>query len=350
MKRIIYHYDMDAFYSSIEERENPKLKGKAFVVGGGVTCTASYEARKYGVRSAMVVSEAKKLCPNLIVLPVNMKLYHEVSDQIHNLILKITDKVEFIASDEGYIDLTGIIEDDPVVKERFAKKFQKRILEITGLTCSVGVGYNKLSAKIASDINKPHGFYMFNNESEFVQYISDKPLRTMPGVGKKSIVELEKDGLFKVSDLHKISILELNRRYGDSRAAMLYYFSRGIDDSPVEHQRKTHSIGSENTYREPLEGEEKIAAELEQLFKKVHERLLEDRLFCKTVNIKIRYSNFHTITRSHTLSSYTNSSFHLHEGMEQLISEIQDFSSIRLVGFSLSNLSQNYVEQLQFPL
>lgn len=348
MSRIIMHYDMDAFYTSIEERENPKLKGKPFVVGGGVTCTASYEARKFGVRSAMAVFEAKKLCPNLIVLPVNMKLYHEVSNLIHNLILKITDKVEFIASDEGYIDLTGIIQDTPGAKERFAKRFQKRIFEITGLTCSAGIGYNKLTAKIASDINKPAGFFLFNSEQEFINYISEKPLKIIPGVGKKSILELEKDALFKVSDLQKISILELNRKYGDSRAAMLYYYSRGIDDSPVEHRRKAHSIGNENTYREPLESEERIGSELESLFKRVHERLNEEKLFCKTVNIKIKYSNFKTITRSQTLGRFTNSAFELHEAMLQLLSEIQNFSNIRLVGFSLSNLSQNFSEQLEF--
>lgn len=348
MDRIILHYDMDAFYASIEERENPKLKGKAFVVGGGVTCTASYEARKFGVRSAQAVFEAKKLCPALIVLPVNMELYQEVSDLIQSLILKITHKVEFIAKDEGYIDLTGIVLNNHESKMKFALKFQKRIKEITELTCSVGIGYNKLTAKIASDINKPAGVYIFKNSEEFLKYISQKPIGIMPGVGKKLSEELKLEGIESVEEIKKISYLLLNRKYGNSRADLLYYYSRGIDDSPVEYIRKPHSIGSENTYRDPLQGEERIMLEFDQLLKKIYERLTEEKLFCKTVNIKIRYTDFKTVTRSLALGGYTNSYRRIKEGLETLISEFDEFENIRLVGFSLSNLSENYARQLKF--
>lgn len=347
ISRLIMHYDMDAFYSSIEERENPKLKGKPFVVGMGVTCTASYEARKYGVRSAQPVFEAKKLCPNLIVLPVNMELYEDVSNLIHSLVLKITHKVEFIAKDEGYIDLTGIVKNEEEAKRKFGERFQKRIKEITGLTCSVGIGYNKLTAKIASDINKPAGLYIFNRESEFIKYISNKPVRIIPGVGKKFCEELNSQGVTTVEDVRKFSYLELNRKYGNSRADMLYYYSRGIDDSPVEYIRKPHSLGSENTYRDSLQGEERILLEFDQLFKKIYERLIEERLFCRTANIKIRYSDFKTITRSISLGGYTNSYRVIKESLDKLISELEDFNNIRLVGFSLSNLSENFAKQLK---
>ncbi|MGL4403726.1 MAG: Y-family DNA polymerase, partial [Fusobacteriaceae bacterium] len=235
ISRLILHYDMDSFFASVEERENPKLKGKPFVVGGGVICTASYEARKYGVRSAQPVFEAKKLCPGLIVVPVNMDLYEEVSSLIHSLVLKITHRVEFIAKDEGYIDLTGIIKNEEEAKKKFGMKFQKRIKEITGLTCSIGIGYNKLTAKIASDINKPAGIYIFNNEDEFSSYIGKKPIRIIPGVGKKFCHDLLSEGITNVEDVRGISYLELNRKYGNSRADMLYYYSRGIDDSAVEY-------------------------------------------------------------------------------------------------------------------
>ena len=153
MERIIMHYDMDAFYASIEINRNPKLKNKPLVVGENIVTTASYEARKYGIHSAMKVSDAKLLCPKLIAIPVDKKEYIRISNEIHNLILKITNKVEFIATDEGYIDLTGIVK--PENKIQFALKFKERIKELTNLTCSVGIGFNKLSAKIASDINKP---------------------------------------------------------------------------------------------------------------------------------------------------------------------------------------------------
>ncbi|MGL5125126.1 MAG: DNA polymerase IV [Fusobacteriaceae bacterium] len=346
MKRIILHYDMDAFYASVEERENPKLRGKPFVVGGGVICTASYSARKYGVRSAQTVFEARKLCPSLFVLPVNMELYQKFSDLIQSLVLKITQKVEFIAKDEGYIDLTEIIENNYDAKIKFGKKFQKRIKEITGLTCSIGIGYNKLTAKIASDINKPAGIHMFLNENEFVQYISEKSIRILPGVGKKLCEELNLKGIMSVGDARNISYPEL-RKYGNSRADILYYYSRGIDDSPINFERKTHSIGSENTYRENLGGEERINLEFDQLFKKVYERFCDEKIYCRTVNIKIRYGDFKTITRSYSLGIPTNSYRSIREGMEKLINELENFENIRLVGFTLSNISKKIVKQLK---
>ena len=160
-ERVILHYDMDAFYASVEIRDNPKLKGKPIVVGENIVTTASYEARKYGVRSAMPVSEARKLCKNLIALPVSKGKYSEVSSRIKSLVLKLTHRVEFIALDEGYIDITEIIERYPS-KKYFANRFKRGIFNNVSLTCSIGIGYNKLSAKIASDINKPGGIYIFN--------------------------------------------------------------------------------------------------------------------------------------------------------------------------------------------
>ena len=177
MERIIMHYDMDAFYASIEINRNPKLKNKPLVVGENIVITASYEARKFGIHSAMKVSDAKLLCPKLIVIPVDKTEYIRISNEIHNLIFKITNKVEFVATDEGYIDLTDIIR--PENKKNFAIKFKQRIKELTNLTCSVGIGFNKLSAKIASDINKPFGFFIFENEEEFIKYISDKKIKTL---------------------------------------------------------------------------------------------------------------------------------------------------------------------------
>lgn len=346
MKRIIMHYDMDSFYASIEIKNNPKLKGKPIVVGGGVICTASYEARKYGVKSAMPLFKAKQLCPNLIVVPVNKDLYFEISNQIHKLVKKITDKVEFIALDEGYLDITDII-GKYSSKEYFAKKFKERLKEIIGLTCSVGIGYNKLSAKIASDINKPGGIYIFNNEVEFQKYIEDKPVKIIPGVGKKLENELLKCGIEKVIQIRELSFLELENRYSPSRAHMLYYYSRGIDDSEVESERKMHSIGNENTYKFPLESEESVRKELESLFERVYERIVEERVYCKTIILKIKYSDYTVITRSVSLDKATSSKVVLHDMFENLFSEIEEFSSIKLVGFSVANLATNRYEQLK---
>lgn len=346
MERVICHYDMDAFYASVEMRENPQLKGQPFVVGGGVICTASYEARKFGVKSAMPVFQAKKLCPNLKILPVNIDLYSEVSETIHKLVKKITDKVEFIALDEGYIDLTNIIDKYPS-KLYFAEKFKERILEITGLTCSIGIGYNKLSAKIASDMKKPAGISIFKNSHEFIQYIKDRPIREIPGVGKKLEVELLQNGIEKVQDIYNLSYSQLKKRYSASRALLLYYYSRGIDDSEVENERKAHSIGAENTYRYPLSSEEDLRRELEDIFQKVYDRLTEEKFYTKTLIIKLKYSDFTLITRSFSLTKHTNDRVTLYDMFENLFSEIEEFSNIRLAGLSFTNLTKNIYEQLQ---
>ena len=172
MNKLIMHYDMDCFYASIEIRDNPKYQGLPLVVGGGVVTTASYEARKYGIHSAMSTFEAKKLCPNLLIVPVNKDKYIRVSQKIQNLVLKITEKVEFIALDEGYVDISEIAPKFSSLEE-FAEKFKERIKYHTGLTCSVGIGINKLSAKIASGINKPGGKYIFNSQAEFVNFLKN---------------------------------------------------------------------------------------------------------------------------------------------------------------------------------
>ena len=257
MNKLIMHYDMDCFYASIEIRDNPKYQGLPLVVGGGVVTTASYEARKYGIYSAMSTFEAKKLCPNLLIVPVNKDKYIRVSQKIQNLVLKITEKVEFIALDEGYVDISEIAPKFSSLEE-FAEKFKKRIKYHTGLTCSVGIGINKLSAKIASGINKPGGKYIFNSQIEFVNFLKNKDIKIIQGVGNKLKELLNKEGINKVEDLYNYSLNELINKYGKSRGELLYLSCRGIDYSEIEYQRATHSIGNENTYRFPLSSEGNI--------------------------------------------------------------------------------------------
>ncbi|MGL6064635.1 MAG: DNA polymerase IV [Fusobacteriaceae bacterium] len=345
--RIIVHYDMDSFYASVEINQRPNLKGKPVVVGEGMVTTASYEARKFGVKSAMTVYEARKLCPGLISLPVNKGLYYEVSEVIQNLVKKITNKVEFIALDEGFIDVTQII-NTYGTKEKFGKLFQERIKKLTGLTCSVGIGYNKLTAKIASDINKPFGIFIFNNETEFVQYMENKPIRLIPGVGNKLCENLKKISVEKVKDIYTYSHYELVKKFGDSRGAMLYYFTRGIDDSEVEFEKKNHSIGHENTYRYLLDSEEDVKREMDELFERVYSRLLEEQQFSKTITLKIKDDEFKTITRSYTFEKPTSDKLLLYTGYEKIFGEIESFNNTKLVGVSFGNLSKKYFEQLKF--
>lgn len=340
------HYDMDSFYASIEIRDNPKYKGLPLVVGGGVVTTASYEARKYGVHSAMSVFEAKKLCPSLLVVPVDKNKYIKISQKIQELVLKITDRVEFIALDEGYVDITEIVKKFPSL-ESFADRFKERIKYHTGLTCSVGIGVNKLSAKIASGINKPGGKYIFASQMEFVEYIRTKNIEIIQGVGKKLREILNRDGIYKVEDIIPYSLQELVNRYGKSRGELLYLSSRGIDYSEIEYKREIHSIGNENTYRYPLDSEESIQKELEDIFEYSYKRLIRKELIAKTVILKVKYADGTLITRSKTLGIPTDVKTTLFENFETLLDEIEN-KPIKLLGVSFGNLIKKSIRQLSF--
>lgn len=346
MDKIIMHYDMDCFYASIEIRDNPKYKGLPLVVGGGVVTTASYEARKYGVHSAMSVFEAKKLCPSLLVVPVDKNKYIKISQKIQGLVLKITDRVEFIALDEGYVDITEIVKKFPSL-ESFADRFKERIKYHTGLTCSVGIGVNKLSAKIASGINKPGGKYIFASQMEFVEYIRTKNIEIIQGVGKKLREILNRDGIYKVEDIIPYSLQELVNRYGKSRGELLYLSSRGIDYSEIEYKREIHSIGNENTYRYPLDSEESIQKELEDIFEYSYKRLIRKELIAKTVILKVKYADGTLITRSKTLGIPTDIKTTLFENFETLLDEIEN-KPIKLLGVSFGNLIKKSIRQLSF--
>lgn len=347
MKRVIMHYDMDCFYASIEMRDNPKYRDVPIVVAGGVVTTANYKAREFGIHSAMCTTDAKRLCPKLLVVPVNKEKYIQESEFIQNLILKITNKVEFIALDEGYIDITDVI-NNYSSKENFGNIFRKRIFELTGLTCSVGIGYNKLTAKIASDINKPGGLYIFNNDSEFKEFISEKDIRKLPGVGKKFELILNKENIKKVKDIYPFSFKELVSKYGSSRGELLYTYSRGIDHRPVEYNKAIHSIGNENTFRIPLTTDIEITRELEELFNWSYKRLIENKVLTKTVNIKIKFENREVITRSKSRFIPTNDYEILKNILDEIFLSLTLNKNIKLLGVSFSNLSNISSRQLTF--
>lgn len=341
------HYDMDCFYASIEMRDNPKYKGIPLVVGGGIVTTANYEARRYGIHSAMSVFEAKKLCPNLLVIPVDKEKYIKTSQIIQNLVLKITKKVEFIALDEGYIDITDVVKNF-LSLEKFAEKFKERLKYHTNLTCSVGIGINKLSAKIASGINKPGGKYIFHSQIEFVDYLSDKDIKIIQGVGKKFKELLNKDGVYRVGELYKYTLADLIKKYGKSRGELLYLSCRGLDYSEVEYQKPTHSIGNENTYRFPLDSIESIEKEIREIFNCSYERLIKQEFIAKTIVLKIKFSNGELLTRSRTLGIPTDDKEVLFGNIEVLFEEILEKKSVKLVGISFGNLIKKSIRQLSF--
>lgn len=347
MKRIIMHYDMDAFYASIEIRDKPYLKGKPVIVGRRVITTCNYEARKFGLHSAMSVTVARRLCPQGIYLPVDKDRYIVEAEKIQKLILKLSTNVEFIAFDEGFVDITHL-EDKFEDMEAFATTFRKRIFKHTGLTCSVGIGYNKLSAKLASEVNKPNGQYIIKNENEFKNYIFDKDIKILPGVGKKTQEVLREKNIHKVSDLLNYSLLHLQGLFGHIKGQLLHEYALGIDTRPVKRDYKYKSIGNETTYARTVHDQDFVFQTLDDIFNKVIKRLEKKFYHAKTATIKIRYGDRQTFTRSKSLKNHSNNKQDLRNLYLDLKEQLIIDKPVMLAGFSLSNLVVKKEEQLTF--
>lgn len=347
MKKLIMHYDMDAFYASVEIRDNPKLQGKPVIVGTRVVTTCNYEARKYGLHSAMSVKEAKKLCPKGIYLDCDKEKYYEISKTIQSLILKLSHDVEFIALDEGYIDISLLYEKYKDL-DYIAKKFRERIYKHVKLTCSVGIGYNKLSAKIASEVNKPNGFFIIHDEEEFKNYVKDKNIRIIPGIGKKTQEILGKYGIETIKDIQNYSLLALQGILGHAKGIQLYENSLGVDNRKIEFERKNKSIGNETTLTVPVKNEILIKENLKNLFDGVFKRLKDSKYFSKTLTIKIRFSNRETIQKSKSLRDYSKNYLDLLSLFNELLEEIDFSKEILLYGATFSNLKESFSEQLSF--
>lgn len=345
LDRIIMHYDMDAFFASVEIREKPWLADKPVIVGTNVVTTCNYVARKYGIHSAMSTAMARRLCKNGVYLRVDKDLYQAESDRIKELVLRITDKVEFIALDEGYIDISEIAKKYTSL-EYFAEKFKKGIKRHTGLTCSVGVGFNKLSAKMASEVNKPDGMHVFKDEDEFIDYVRQKDIGIIPGIGKKTAQFLKETGICKVEDGLKIPLQQMRSILGYSKGDMVYEYMRGVDRRAVKNSRKIQSISNETTFNFPVDESDIIEKEIAELFKKTYKRLLGKKLHCKTVTIKIRYENRETITRSKSFDGLEDQFTKLWETLVGLKEHIDFSRKIRLVGVALGNVAKKHGEQL----
>ena len=346
MKKIYLHYDMDAFFASIEQRDNPKLKGVAIAVGYGVVATASYEARKFGVKSAMSAIMAKKMCPHLKFISVRKDYYFSVGKQIQDLIRKFTNKYEFTSIDEGYIDITEFIKNNNIKK--FIIKFKEYIFKNTKLTCSVGIGFSKTSAKIASDINKPNGYFIFYDKEDFLEYIWDKDLAIIPGIGKKTREKLNLFNIRKVFELYKIEKKELVEKFGVNRGEYLYNVIRGNQYSKLETNKKRQSYGREITFGQPMNDILEITDELKIQSKKLSKRLEENKEFTKTITLKIRYSNFVTHTRAKTLKIATNSYKTIYTSVIEIFNSLKKKDDVRLIGIHLSSITKSNLIQLSF--
>ncbi|MBW1972339.1 MAG: DNA polymerase IV [Deltaproteobacteria bacterium] len=336
MKRIIAHIDMDAFYSSIEQRDNPSLKGKPVIVGKGkrgVVSAASYEARAFGVRSAMPIFQAKKLCPNGIFLPVRIKRYQKVSKQVMEILKGFTPLLEQISIDEAFLDITGMERLFGPPKE-LGVKIKKEIFEKLSLTASVGIAPNKFLSKIASDINKPDALTIIE-EKDIKEFLEHLPVSKLPGVGEKTLLYLEKLGTLFVSDIAKVPERVLTKGLG-KWGKRLIQLSLGIDDSPVVPNSLPKSVSAEDTFKEDTKDKKLINKMLLLQSEKIGERLRKQKIKGKTITLKIKFGDFSQISRNITLSYYTNATKVIYDNALNLFENVKIDIPVRLVGVGVS--------------
>ena len=339
MRKII-HVDMDAFYASVEQLDNPELRGKPLAVGGsekrGVVSAASYEARKFGVRSAMTGVLAKRKCPELIFVKPRFDRYKEISRQIREIFYDYTDLVEPLSLDEAYLDVTENKKGNPSAT-LIASEIRKRIHEELQLTASAGISINKFVAKVASDYNKPNGQKTVNPE-EVLEFLENLEIRKFYGVGKVTAEKMYKLGIFTGKDLKARTLEYLENHFGKS-GQFYYQVVRGIHLSEVKPHRTPKSIGAERTFSENLSSEVFMLEKLERIAGELETRLQKNKLAGKTITLKIRYSDFSLHTRSKTLPYYISEKSMLLEQARELLLQESLENSVRLLGLTLSNLN-----------
>jgi DNA polymerase-4 len=337
--RIIAHVDMDAFFASVEQRDDPALQGKAVIVGGtgtrGVVSTCSYEARKYGVHSAMPMAKARRLCPGGIFLSGRMELYREVSQEIFAVLLGFTPLVEVASIDEAFLDLTGATHFYSSLVE-LGEEIQRRIYQRVALTASVGIAPNKFLAKLASDWEKPSGLTIIK-EDEVEDFLNPLPVEKLWGVGPATIAKLHKYGFTTAGDLARAPLGELVALFGRS-GKTFWGLAQGHDPRPVEIEREAKSMGQEETFPTDLQREE-ARSSLAQLAAKVGSRLRAEGLGASTITLKARYNDFETVTRSLTLPSPTWDDDLIFKTAWELLEQLPAGKKYRLLGVTASRLS-----------
>lgn len=348
--RKIIHIDMDAFYASVEQLDHPELRGKPVAVGGnskrGVVAAASYEARKFGVKSAMPSAKAYKQCPHLIFVFPRFDRYKELSLQIRSIFFEYTDLVEPLSLDEAYLDVTenkiGLNSATLIAKEIKAK-----IKNRTGLIASAGISYNKFLAKTASDMDKPDGLFVIL-PSEAEAFVAKLPVHRFHGIGKVTAEKMVKAGIFTGKELRKKSLEDLQLRFG--KAGKYYYdISRGIDHRKVQPSRETKSISAERTFEDNLYDVKEITEEIRRIANIAFERYQKSKIADgHTLTIKLKYADFHQITRSKTFEHPINaSSDFVQTAISLLTEDLLEEQGIRLIGVGISNFKK--VEPVEAP-
>lgn len=352
--RKVIHIDMDAFFASVEQRDNPDLRGKPVAVGGGgargVVAAASYKARKFGVRSAMPSSRARRLCPDLIFVPPRFDVYRHVSSQIREIFLSWTPLVQPLSLDEAYLDVTENLKNEPSAT-RIAEAIRAEIKARTQLTASAGVSYNKFLAKIASDMDKPNGLYVIT-PAQGADFVAKLPVRKFHGVGPATAARMEDCGIVTGEDLRARSLEFLQQKFG--KAGHYYYWAaRGIDNRAVNPKQERKSIGSETTFQTDLTSFDACMAKLDGLIESVARHCGRRDISGKTVTLKLRYSDFTTLTRSRTVGQPIKDAAALRETVQLLLNGLMPLpQGVRLLGVTLSSLvdSQMQAEASQSSL
>jgi DNA polymerase-4 len=344
MNRIIMHVDIDAFFASVEVIDNPKLKGKPVIVGGvserGVVSTCSYEARKFGVHSAMPTFMAKSLCPNGVFISTRYWRYKELSDKIFNIYYELTPFVEPLSIDEAYLDISKLNR-DPISVAAYLKA---RIKKETGLTISIGISYNKFLAKLASDWNKPNGLKVIKEEM-LPNILFPLSIEKVYGVGKKSAKKLNAIGIFSVEELYKLP-KELLIEYFGKFGVEIYERIRGIDKREVCILRERKSIGRETTLFEDTKDKDILQKYIAEFAEDISSLLQSKGVSGKTLTLKIKTSSFVNHTRSKTLQHYISTKEEIFLEGCSILEELQLLEEIRLIGMSITSLKEDKIKQL----
>lgn len=339
---------MDAFYASVEQRDHPELQGKPVVVGGspegrGVVATASYEARKYGIHSAIPAATARRLCPNAIFIKPRFDVYKEVSRQIRQVFFEYTDLVEPLSLDEAYLDVT-INKPNIASAALIAREIKAKIKERTRLTASAGVAPNKFLAKVASDYHKPDGLTLVTPELA-EQFIEGLPIGKFHGIGQVTESKMKEKGIHFGRDLKKWEEQDLVKIFGKF-GSYLYKIARGIDEREVEPNRIRKSLGAENTFSEDYEDINKMKLYLETLANEVSRRLHRAKTGGRTITLKVRYDDFSRITRSITVNESVSDEETLANTAKELLDETEaGIRKVRLLGITVSNLDNSETEK-----
>ncbi|MDI3561762.1 DNA polymerase IV [Bradyrhizobium sp. Arg816] len=350
------HIDMDAFYASVEQRNNPDLQGKPAAVGGsaerGVVAAASYEARKFGVRSAMACVTAKRQCPDLIFVRPRFEVYKAISRQIRDIFAEHTPFIEPLSLDEAYLDVTDNLQGIPLARD-VALRIREKIKAETGLNASAGISYNKFLAKLASDHRKPNGQYVISPEMG-AAFVESLPVGKFHGIGPATSAKMNGLGIFTGMDIRNQTLEFMNANFGKS-GAYYYWISRGVDDRPVRANRIRKSIGAENTFLVDLTTFDAMAAELQPLIDKVwrHCEITGNR--GRTVTLKVKFFDFEIITRSRSIPNFVSSRDNLESLAVALLQAEMPFpKSVRLLGVPLSSLqtpaNDDIGPQLDLPI